>query len=156
MNMKFLINLKSIAWSIVIGFSIVPGYALAEKAVIFDPQVHRWYAVEDGEVVKSGIASGGADYCADTHRRCHTPVGVFRIQNKEGAGCKSSIYPLGRGGAPMPFCMHFTKYYAIHGSYELSATRNISHGCIRIEPSAARWLNENFAQIGTKVVVKPY
>ena len=56
----------------------------------------------------------------------------------------------------MPYCMHFTKFYAVHGSYEVVPGRNVSHGCIRIYPEAARWLSENFMNIGTTVIVKPY
>ncbi len=112
--------------------------------------------LDNGQVIRSGIASGGADFCHDSGHRCHTPSGVFSVVSKGGPGCKSTIYPLPHGGAPMPYCMHFTKFYAIHGSNELSATRNISHGCVRIEPEAARWLNQSFVNIGTKVVVKPY
>ena len=47
-------------------------------------------------------------------------------------------------------------FYAIHGSYEVVPGKNVSHGCIRIYPEAARWLNHNFIDVGTKVIVKPY
>lgn len=134
----------------------VPGYALAQKTFVFDPRAHHWYAYENGELVRSGVASGGANYCPDIHRACHTPVGTFSVRDKGGPGCKSSIYPIGRGGAPMPYCMHFTKFYAIHGSYEVVPGRNVSHGCIRIYPADARWLSQNFIDVGTRVVVKPY
>ncbi|MBS0349865.1 MAG: L,D-transpeptidase [Proteobacteria bacterium] len=154
--MKPLKGIKSLTVSILLGLSVLPSLAFAERTFVFDPKVHRWYAYENGELINSGIASGGRDYCADSHHRCHSPIGVFRVLSKEGPECKSTIYPLPHGGAPMPYCMHFSKYYAIHGSYELSATANISHGCIRIQPDAARWLNQEFLKIGDKVVVKPY
>ena len=61
----------------------------------------------------------------------------------------------GSGGAPMPYCMFFSKYYAIHGSPDVPGY-NASHGCIRVKPSAARWLYHNFLKIGSKVIVKSY
>lgn len=125
------------------------------KVFVFDPAKHRWYAIQNGEVINSGVAAGGANYCRDIGRACHTPVGEFRVWSKGGPGCKSSKYPLPHGGAPMPWCMHFTKYYAIHGSNEVAAA-NISHGCIRVYPEAANWLSHNFIDVGTRVVVKPY
>jgi lipoprotein-anchoring transpeptidase ErfK/SrfK len=142
--------------SVMIGLTAVPGYALAQKTFVFDPRQHKWFAYDNGELIKSGVASGGANYCPDTGRHCHTPVGVFSVRDKGGPGCKSTIYPIGRGGAPMPYCMHFTKFYAIHGSYEVVPGRNVSHGCIRIYPEAARWLSQNFITVGTRVIVKPY
>ncbi len=153
--MKRLKGIKALVVSTMIGL-IIPGYALAQKTFVFDPVQHKWFAYENGNLVKSGVASGGSNYCADIHRRCHTPVGVFSVRDKGGPGCKSSIYPIGKGGAPMPYCMHFTKFYAVHGSYEVVPGKNVSHGCIRIYPEAARWLSQNFMNIGTKVIVKPY
>lgn len=130
--------------------------SLFANTFIFSPRTHSFKAINDrGKVVKTGRASGGKNYCADIHRRCRTPVGTFRIIRKGGAGCKSSRFPIGRGGAPMPYCMFFLKSYAIHGSYDVPK-RNASHGCIRLEPSDAKWLSRNFMRIGTKVVVRPY
>jgi lipoprotein-anchoring transpeptidase ErfK/SrfK len=80
---------------------------------------------------------------------------VFHIISKGGPGCKSSRFPIGRGGSPMPYCMFFSKYYAVHGSYEVP-NHNASHGCIRVTPSEASWLSHNFMHVGTKVIVKPY
>lgn len=105
--------------------------------------------------VKSGRASGGRSYCPDVGRSCKTPAGTFYIQSKGGAGCRSSRYPVGKGGAKMPYCMFFSRYYAVHGSYDVPP-RNASHGCIRVTPSDALWLHRNFMDIGTKVIVKPY
>lgn len=128
----------------------------ASNTFVFNPNTLVWKAIsEDGTVVRSGKGSGGKSYCADTGRRCKTPSGEFRVTRKGGAGCASSSYPIGRGGSPMPYCMFFGKYYAIHGSYHVP-NHNASHGCIRIQPSEAKWLSNNFIKIGTKVVVKPY
>jgi lipoprotein-anchoring transpeptidase ErfK/SrfK len=126
------------------------------KTFVFNPRKHRWYAYGgNGRVIKSGRASGGANYCRDVKRACRTPSGSFQVIRKGGPGCKSSKYPLGRGGAPMGYCMFFSKYYAIHASNSVPG-RNASHGCVRVTPSAARWLSRNFIRIGTRVVVLPY
>lgn len=128
----------------------------SNNTFIFSPKTRVWKAInENGTVVKSGVGSGGMGYCPDIRRSCRTPVGTFHVMSKGGAGCKSTRYPVGRGGAKMPYCMFFTKLYAIHGSYELP-NHNASHGCIRIRPSDASWLSRYFIRIGTKVIVKPY
>ena len=71
----------------------IPGYAFAQKTFVFDPRLHKWFAYENGELIKSGVASGGANYCPDIHRACHTPVGSFSVRAKGGPGCKSSDLP---------------------------------------------------------------
>jgi lipoprotein-anchoring transpeptidase ErfK/SrfK len=122
----------------------------------FNPNTLRWKAVDDrGHVVRTGRASGGKHYCRDSHKHCKTPSGVFHVWSKGGSGCKSSRYPIGRGGSPMPWCMFFSKYYAIHGSYDVP-NYNASHGCIRVSPSDANWLSHHFIRVGTTVIVKPY
>ena len=137
-------------------FFLVCQTSYASNTFVFNPNTLVWKAIsEDGTVVRTGKGSGGKHYCADSGRRCKTPAGEFRITSKGGAGCASSRYPIGRGGSPMPYCMFFSKYYAIHGSYHVP-NYNASHGCIRIQPSEAKWLSNNFVRIGTKVVVKPY
>ena len=69
---------------------------------------------------------------------------VAAIYNKGGAGCASSKFPVGRGGAPMPYCMFFHGGYALHGSYEVPGY-HASHGCIRLFVDDAAWLNEEFS-----------
>lgn len=128
----------------------------AGNTFVFNPNTLTWKAInENGKVVRTGRGSGGRHYCPDIHRACKTPSGVFRVLSKGGAGCKSSKFPIGRGGSPMPYCMFFSKNYAVHGSYEVP-NHNASHGCIRVIPSDASWLSHNFMRVGTKVIVKPY
>lgn len=130
--------------------------SFAGNTFIFNPNSLSWKAVNaDGKVVRTGRASGGRKYCPDIGRSCKTPSGVFHVSSKGGAGCRSSRYPLGRGGAPMPYCMFFSKNYALHGSYDVP-NYNASHGCVRLPPSDAKWLSRNFIKIGTTVVIKPY
>ncbi len=59
------------------------------------------------------------------------------------------------GGAKMPYCMYFYRGFTIHAGFEVPP-HNSSHGCIRVLPSAAKWLNEQFITIGTKVIVLSY
>jgi hypothetical protein len=130
-------------------------YSGPGKTFVFDPKALRWYAYYNGSLIHSGRASGGRHYCPDLHRGCRTPCGVFRISSKGGPGCKSKKFPIGRGNAPMPWCMFFHKGFAIHGSGSVPGY-NASHGCIRVPPSDARWLNNNFLSPGSKVIVRSY
>lgn len=156
MHKSFIRFISSFTLTLVLfGFGIT---AHAQKTFVFDPKKTSWFAYEDGELIASGSASGGANSCRNRHgiSRCHTPVGTYHVFSKGGADCKSSIYPLPNGGAPMPYCMFFSKNYAIHGANSVPPGRNASHGCIRVKPSAALWLTRNFINVGTTVVVKSY
>ncbi len=136
--------------------SIVNLNFAANKEFVFSPRTLQWKAINsNGKVVRTGRGSGGRGYCPDIKRSCRTPTGTYNVISKSGPSCRSSRYPVGKGGAPMPYCMFFSRYYAIHGSPDVP-NRNASHGCIRVVPSDARWLNQNFMEIGTKVVVQPY
>lgn len=107
-----------------------------------------------GDLVRWGPASSAIGYCPDIGHGCHTPTGHFAIYQKEGFGCKSTRFPVGRGGAPMPYCMFFHGGFALHGSYEVPGY-NASHGCVRLLVDDARWLNEEFTDIGTPVIIRP-
>jgi lipoprotein-anchoring transpeptidase ErfK/SrfK len=136
--------------------SIVGLNYAANNTVVFSPRTLRWQAIDSkGKVVRTGRASGGRSYCPDIKRSCRTPSGSYRVISEGGPGCRSSRYPVGKGGAPMPYCMFFSKYYAIHGSPDVPGY-NASHGCVRVPTSDARWLNQNFVSVGTRVIVKPY
>lgn len=126
------------------------------RTFIFSPKKRAWAAyMPNGKRIAYGRASGGANWCRDVGRACRTPPGIFTIKSKGSANCRSSRYPKPRGGAPMPYCMFYSKYYAIHGSPNVP-NYNASHGCIRVKPKAARWLHRNFITIGTQVRVLPY
>lgn len=127
----------------------------SQNTIVVDPRVHAWGAYSGGQLIKSGVASAGKRYCPDIRRGCKTKSGYFRIQSLGSAGCKSTRYPVGRGGAPMPYCMYFSGNFALHGSYEVG-DGNFSHGCVRLRVDDAKWLRYNFAQIGTPVIVKAY
>lgn len=127
------------------------------KVVVVDPRVHAWGAYANGGLVKGGLATAGSPWCSDTKRPCRTSVGSFRIFSLGSPNCKSNLYPVGRGGAPMPYCMFFHGAQALHGSPSNHVVDdNISHGCVRMNVSDAEWLRYNFATVGTKVIVRPY
>lgn len=139
----------------VLMFVLTPSYS-AGNTFIFNPNTLTWKAInENGKVVRTGRGSGGKSYCSDIRRGCKTPSGTYRVISKGGPGCRSSRYPVGKGGAPMPYCMFFSKYYAIHGSYDVP-NYNASHGCVRVRPSDASWLSHNFIRVGTKVIIQSY
>ena len=131
--------------------------ATGNKVFIFSPKVTAWAAYDaDGMRVETGRASGGKNFCTDIGRACRTVTGTYHVYSKKGEDCTSSIYPIAtNGGARMPYCMHFNGGYSIHAAYELP-NYNASHGCIRVLPDAARWLNQNFIELGTTVIVEPY
>jgi lipoprotein-anchoring transpeptidase ErfK/SrfK len=123
---------------------------------VFNPNILRWAAYdEDGNLVKVGRGSAGRKYCPDIGRGCKSPQGVFHVVSKEGANCHSTRYPRPRGGAPMPYAMFFSKYYAIHGSNDVP-NYNASHGCVRVQPSDAEWLNHHFLSVGSRVTIYNY
>jgi hypothetical protein len=106
-----------------------------------------WGAYDDeGNLVKWGRASGGKNYCSDIKRGCKTITGTFTIYRKQGPECKSNRFPVGKGGAPMPYCMHFHGAYAMHGGQV--PNYNASHGCVRLLRQDAQWLNEDFVNVG--------
>lgn len=131
--------------------------ATGHKVFVFDPNIPAWAAYDgNGQLIKTGSASGGRDFCPDVNHECRTVTGTFHVYSKKGPDCTSSVYPIEtNGGAKMPYCMHFYQGYSIHAAYEVPKW-NASHGCIRVLPDAARWLNQEFMNIGTTVIVKPY
>ncbi|KTC87207.1 L,D-transpeptidase [Legionella brunensis] len=132
--------------------------ATGRKQFIFDPKAFAWAAYDpDGNRVMTGSASGGKDVCDENNNQsCRTVTGTFRVYNKRGIDCRSGEYPVETtGGAKMPYCMYFFQGYTIHAGYEVPYS-NTSHGCVRVLPSAAKWLSEQFITLGTQVTVLPY
>lgn len=106
-----------------------------------------WGAYDSqGKLVKWGNASGGQSFCSDIGKACKTVTGTYTVYRKQGSGCKSNQFPVGVGGAPMPYCMHFQGGYALHGGNVPDF--NASHGCIRVPVREAQWLNQNFVTVG--------
>ncbi len=133
------------------------GY-LGHDQVVVNPNQLAWAAYDkEGNLVKWGPAAAGQSSCEDEGgRNCRTPVGEFTVYDKKGESCVSSEFPIPKGGAKMPYCMHFKGGYALHGSYEVLGA-NLSHGCVRMFPQDAAWLNHNFVKIGsTRVIIESY
>lgn len=113
-----------------------------------------WGAYDQGgQLINWGPVSGGAAYCPDIGSSCRTVTGTYTVYKKKGEGCVSNKFPIPKGGAPMPYCMHFHGGYAMHGSGLLPG-ENASHGCIRMFLQDAKWLNTSFVKVGeTRVVI---
>lgn len=132
-----------------------------EKLIIVDQNSLAFAAYNpEGYLVYWGPISSGKNYCPDIGRSCRTITGIYFVFNKKGYECRSNVFPIGRGGSHMPYCMFFYKGYALHGSKEVRGYRD-SHGCIRLFTRDAKWLNENFidtidnnGSMGTKIVVQ--
>jgi lipoprotein-anchoring transpeptidase ErfK/SrfK len=132
--------------------------ATGERQFIFDPKASAWAAYdEEGHRVMTGSGSAGVDRCEENPAQsCRTITGTFRIYNKRGIDCRSGEYPVDtKGGAKMPYCMYFYQGFTIHAAFEVPDHPS-SHGCVRVLPSAAKWLNEEFMRIGTRVTILAY
>ncbi len=134
-----------------------------EKQIIVDQEKLAWGAYDaQGNLVLWGPVSSGRDKCSDSSKSCRTLTGIFRVFSKENVHCSSDVFPIGKGGAKMPYCMYFHKGFALHGSDDIPGVR-ASHGCIRMFVEDAKWLNLNFVDLssernnfkGTKVTVRP-
>lgn len=133
-----------------------------EKTIYVSQKKLAWGAYDqDGELLWWGPISPGIGKCNVTGG-CSTPTGSFRVIRKQDIDCISTVFPRRAdgesGGALMPYCMHFFRGYALHGSYEVPGYR-ASHGCVRMFIEDARWLNEEFIDLpggglkGTRVIV---
>lgn len=123
------------------------------KKIIYVDLSHQAFGAYDaeGNLIHWGPVSGGKGWCEDVGK-CETITGEFNIIRKQGDECESGQFPTDSdGGAPMPFCMHFWRGFALHGS--TLPGYHASHGCVRLFYDDAKWLNEHFAKIGTKVIV---
>lgn len=136
---------------------VAPPEQIESKDIINVNLAHGTWAAYDseGKLINSGHVSGGKSFCPDINKACKTTTGTFKIYEKRGAKCKSKIFPVGKGGAPMPYCMFFNEGYALHGSNAVP-NYNASHGCVRMSATDAQWLNENFVSVGTTRVNVTY
>lgn len=134
-----------------------------EQQVIVDQDKLAWGAYDlGGHLIKWGPISSGRDKCSDSNKSCRTMTGIFHFFSKENEKCRSNVFPIGKGGAKMPYCMYFHKGFAMHGSDDIPGYR-ASHGCVRMFTRDAMWLNHEFVVtendsnhfMGTKVIVRP-
>lgn len=136
---------------------VAPPQKIAQSNIININLYHGTWAAYDseGNLLNSGHVSGGKSFCPDINKACKTTTGTYTIYEKRDSGCKSKIFPVGKGGAPMPYCMFFHRGYALHGSNAVP-NYNASHGCVRMSPADAQWLNQNFVIVGTTRVNVTY
>ena len=134
-----------------------------EKTIYVSQKQLAWGAYdENGELLWWGPLSSGSGHCKGIDGTCTTPSGSFRVIRKQDINCISTAFPIRsdgeNGGAEMPYCMHFYRGFALHGSDTVPGYR-ASHGCVRIFVEDARWLNEEFINLpedggkGTRVIV---
>lgn len=135
-----------------------------EKTIYIDQFQLAWGAYnEAGELIWWGPISPGSGHCNSGQGDCLTPTGSFRIIRKSDETCISTVFPIRQdgasGGAIMPYCMHFWRGFALHGSEDVPGYA-ASHGCVRMFIQDARWLNEEFidlpgagGKIGTRVII---
>lgn len=134
------------------------------KTIYISQQALAWGAYDSqGNLLWWGPISPGRAFCPDIGKPCATPNGIFYVQWKEGLDCISSQFPIHnkdgtKGGAPMPYCIHFWGGYALHGSTEVPGYAD-SHGCVRMFIQDAQWLNKQFinlpqnGQLGTRIII---
>lgn len=148
-------------------FSPFPRYidSNGEKMVYISQKLLAWAAYdEQGELTWWGPISSGIGPKCRAPGACETPSGLFRIIRKQDENCISTAFPRRyngeSGGAEMPYCMHFFRGYALHGSDEVPGYR-ASHGCIRLFNEDAQWLNEEFIELpgagglkGTRILIE--
>jgi hypothetical protein len=135
-----------------------------EKTIFVNQEEMAWAAYSpEGELVWWGPISSGSGHCTNKDGNCFTPTGEFRVIRKQDIDCISTVFPMRAngisGGAEMPYCMHFLRGFALHGSSTLPGYRD-SHGCVRMFIEDARWLNEEFIDLpgagglkGTRVII---
>ncbi len=135
-----------------------------EKMIYVNQQQLAWGAYDaSGELVWWVPLSSGSAQCSQALGGCKTPTGIFRVIRKQDIDCISTAFPIrsegNNGGAIMPFCMHFYRGFALHGSEVIPGYRD-SHGCVRMFIEDAQWLNEEFVELpgeggvkGTRVII---
>jgi L,D-transpeptidase ErfK/SrfK len=133
-----------------------------EKVVIVDLRKLVWSAYSDSQLRGWGVANGGRGVCKETGlMQCKTPIGEWEIIKKDGPVSKSTLYPIDckdkkKCGHPMFWKMQFhPNGTALHGDKNVLGA-NVSHGCVRLFKSDAKWLSNNFVDVGTKVVILHY
>jgi len=133
-----------------------------KKLIIVDQTILAWACYDEtGELQWWGPISSGKDQCIDSKKQCLTVTGKYYVFDKKEIDCESNVFPIGRGGAKMPYCMYFYRGFALHGSDNVPGYRD-SHGCVRLFTEDAKWLNEKFIDLpskdneyqGTEVIIK--
>jgi lipoprotein-anchoring transpeptidase ErfK/SrfK len=113
------------------------------RSIVVSTENQRIYAYQDGQMVRSHLASTGLP---DTP----TVKGDFKVYVKYTATDMSGP---GYYLPQVPYTMYFYQGYGIHGTYWHNAFgRQMSHGCVNLPTEEAQWFF-NFAEVGTPVKV---
>lgn len=130
--------------------------------IVVDLNVLAWGAYRYGRLINWGPANGGSKRCKETGlMRCKTHPGAHQILRLYGPRKRSDLYPVNCMNKKI--CGHLMPYYmpfhrdgtGLHGDKWLTG-KNMSHGCVRLLRKDARWLNKNFARIGTEIIIRNY
>jgi lipoprotein-anchoring transpeptidase ErfK/SrfK len=114
------------------------------KEIVVVLHEQRVYAYQNGQLVRSSLVSTGI-------ARYPTRVGQFRIYAKYIATLMTGP---GYYLPNVPYTMYYSGGYALHGTYwHNNFGRPMSHGCVNMPTSEARWLFE-WAPVGTLVTVR--
>jgi len=125
------------------GPSTPPSSSIGKEIVVVLHE-QRVYAYENGKLVRSTLASTGI-------ARYPTRVGQFRIYVKYLATLMTGP---GYYLPNVPYTMYYSGGYALHGTYwHSNFGRPMSHGCVNLPTTEARWLYE-WAPVGTLVTVR--
>jgi len=118
-----------------------PAPSATDKAIVAVIKEQRLYAYENGHLVHSTLMSSGT-IGHDTVAGDYHVFVKYTSTRMTGPG-----YDL----PDVPWTMYFYEGYGIHGAYwHNSFGREMSHGCINLEVSEAKWFYD-FAPIGTLV-----
>lgn len=122
---------------------VPPDKSQTEKWIEIDLSQQRLYAHKGQTTVFQAVVSTGT-------RRYPTVLGRFRIYAKYRATHMSGP---GYSLPNVPWTMYFYRGYAIHGTYwHNNFGTPMSHGCVNMRTSEAKWLYQ-WAPKGTLVVV---
>ncbi|NPA26140.1 MAG: L,D-transpeptidase [Chloroflexi bacterium] len=122
------------------------GVEPGERWVLVVLHKQRLYAMESGYPVREFPVSTGLP-------NTPTVTGTFRVSRKYRV---APMWGPGYYIPDVPYTMYFYKGYALHGAYWHNAFgRPMSHGCVNLRVEDARWLFEEWVDIGTVVHVVP-
>jgi LysM repeat protein len=108
-----------------------------------DLSAQRLTAYQGNKPVRSTLVSTGLS-------RTPTPRGQYRIYVKYASASMSGP---GYHVPNVPYVMYFYRSYSIHGTYwHNNFGRRMSHGCVNLPTSEARWLYK-WASVGTLVKI---
>jgi lipoprotein-anchoring transpeptidase ErfK/SrfK len=122
-----------------------PAPLASGKSIIVNLRTQRIYAYQNGHLVHSTMMSSG-------NPGTETVQGDYKVYVKY---VSTRMTGPGYDIPDVPWTMYFYKGYGIHGAYwHNNFGRTMSHGCVNLETSEAKWFFD-FAPVGTLVRVIP-